>query len=250
MRAPAFAQICPSANFQAATASVGGSAAVSGTEFQVQGIDELMDFYGEVSDPQLVVFLAGNQFMVVPDLISAFKKSHPEVQRVFVETIPPGVLAQQVEQGALKIGSMWLSYKPDVFAGGRQSIKQLQEQHHWFDSTRDYAKNGLVLMVRKGNPKNIVGLSDLARPDVTIVMPNPAFEGIARQIQATYVKAGGESLRKTIMDEKTAKGDTILTQIHHRQSAACVRLQARPTLRPSGPLRASIKNVWGTRSTW
>jgi ABC-type molybdate transport system substrate-binding protein len=75
-------------------------------------------------------------------------------------------------------------------------------------------------MVRKGNPKHVDSLSDLARPDIRIAMPNPAFEGIGRQIQAAYIKAGGEQLLHTIMDVKTKIGTTILTQIHHRQSAA------------------------------
>jgi ABC-type molybdate transport system substrate-binding protein len=207
-------------DFPAATAPLPGIGRLAGKAFEAPGIDQLMDFYGDVTDPQLVVFLAGNQFMVVPELVDAFKKAHPEIQRIFVETIPPGVLAEQIEQGSLVVGSMRISLKPDVFAAGAASIKRLQEQNRWFESTGGYASNNLVLMVRKGNPRHIRSLNDLARADVRIAMPNPAFEGIARQIQAAYVRAGGEQLRHTIMDVKAKDGATILTQIHHRQSAA------------------------------
>ena len=215
-------QAAAAPDFLAATPPLPGAGHLSGKLFQAPGIDQLMDFYGDVTDPQLVVFLAGNQFMVVPELVKAFKNAHPDIRRVFVETIPPGVLAQQIDQGALVIGSLRISLKPDVFAAGAASIKRLQEQHGWFETTGGYASNDLVLMVRKGNPKHIGSLNDLARADVRIAMPNPAFEGIARQIQAAYVKAGGESLRRAVMDVKTKDGTTILTQIHHRQSAAYI----------------------------
>ena len=54
-----------------------------------------------------------------------------------------------------------------------------------------YVTNNLAIMVAKGNPKGIRSLADVARPDVRLAMPNLAFEGVARQIQASLVKAGG-----------------------------------------------------------
>ena len=49
-------------------------------------------------------------------------------------------------------------------------------------------------------------------------MPNPAFEGIARQIKMALTKAGGEALANTVYDSKVKDGSTILTHIHHRQT--------------------------------
>ena len=49
-------------------------------------------------------------------------------------------------------------------------------------------------------------------------MPNPKWEGIARQIEASYRKVGGEALDQRIMDTKVKAGTTYLTRIHHRQS--------------------------------
>lgn len=49
----------------------------SAVQFTVYGIDNLPDIYGDINDPQLVVFLGGNQFMVIEDLLAAFKKRHP-----------------------------------------------------------------------------------------------------------------------------------------------------------------------------
>ena len=37
-------------------------------------------------------------------------------------------------------------------------------------------------------------LADLGKPNIRLVMPNPAFEGIVRQIEASLTKAGGSAL--------------------------------------------------------
>ena len=46
----------------------------------------------------------------------------------------------------------------------------------------------------------------------------PEFEGVARQIRASLVKAGGEALAETVYGAKVRKGETVLTRIHHRQT--------------------------------
>jgi Bacterial extracellular solute-binding protein len=50
------------------------------------------------------------------------------------------------------------------------------------------------------------------------VTPNPEFERIARQIEASLKKAGSEALATTVYKTKVADGGTVLTQIHHRQT--------------------------------
>jgi ABC-type molybdate transport system substrate-binding protein len=73
-------------------------------------------------------------------------------------------------------------------------------------------------MVPKGNPAHITGLADLGRPGLRLAMPNPAFEGIARQIKTALTKAGGARLAETVYGSKVKDGSTILTHIHHRQT--------------------------------
>jgi len=189
-----------------------------GMQFSVPPFDAIADLHGDVADPQLTVFFAGNQFMVVHDLVAAFKQAHPEYQRVFVETLPPGILARQIEGGTLVMGNLRLVLKPDIFTAGKGSVERLQNEHGWFAATADYARNPLAILVAKGNLKHIEGLQDLGRPDVRVSMPNPAWEGIAKQIEAGYRKAGGESLDRAIMVTKVQDGSTFLTHIHHRQS--------------------------------
>ena len=190
----------------------------AGLQFSVPPFDAIADLHGDVVDPQLTVFFAGNQFMVVHDLVAAFKQAHPEYQRVFVETLPPGILAKQIESGALVMGNLRLALKPDVYTAGKGAVERLQKEHGWFADSADYARNPLAILVAKGNPKHIEGLKDLGRPDVRVSMPNPAWEGIAKQIEAGYRKAGGEALDHAVMVTKVQDGSTFLTTIHHRQS--------------------------------
>ena len=183
--------------------------------FTVPGVDNVPDLFGDINDPQLVVFFAGNQFMCIDDLMAAFKKAHPQYQRIFAETLPPGILAKQIMGGSITIGNMRITIKPDVYTAGKSRTDQMPE---YFTRTEPYAYNRLALMVRKGNPKNVRGLKDLGRPEVRVSMPNPEWEGIGKRIEEAYVKAGGEPLKTAIMDTKVKDSTTFLTQIHHRQT--------------------------------
>lgn len=190
----------------------------AGLQFSVPPFDAIADLHGDIVDPQLVVFFAGNQFMVVHDLMDAFRQAHPAYQRIFVETLPPGILAKQIESGSLVMGNLRITHRPDVYTAGKGAITERQKEHGWFAEMHDYARNPLAILVARGNPKHIAGLADLGRGDVRVSMPNPAWEGIAKQIEASYRKAGGEALDHAIMQAKVADGTTFLTRIHHRQS--------------------------------
>ncbi|MHB2026528.1 MAG: molybdate ABC transporter substrate-binding protein [Elusimicrobiota bacterium] len=193
-------------------------APTNGFSLKVAPFDYIVDLHGDATDPQLTIFFAGNQFMAVPDLVAAFRKDYPEYKRIYVETLPPGKLAAQIEHGALIIGNLRISAKADVYTDGAKKIAELQAKHHWFKKTYNYARNRLAIMVRAGNPKNVKTVADLGRPDVRVSMPNPRWEGIARAIESMYRKAGGNRLDQSIMVAKVKNGSTWLTVIHHRQT--------------------------------
>jgi sulfate transport system substrate-binding protein len=67
----------------------------------------------------------------------------------------------------------------------------------------------IVLLVRKGNPKNIKEWSDLARPGVSVITPNPKTSGGARY---NYLAAWGYALKQPGGNEKTAQ--ELLTKIY------------------------------------
>ena len=56
-----------------------------------------------------------------------------------------------------------------------------------------------VFLVRKGNPKNIKDWSDLARPGVEVIVPNPKTSGNGRY---TYLAAWGYAIKNYKTEEK------------------------------------------------
>lgn len=191
-----------------------------GVPFTVYGVNNLPDLHGDPIHADLVLFVAGNQFMVMPDLIRAFKKKYRSVHHVFYETLPPGILAKQMISQGLTIGNLHLRINPDVYESGQFRMKAMVKKHLVIASTvTPYAKNKLGIMVLKGNPLHIRGLVDLGKPDVRLSLPNPKWEGIGKQIRHSLEKAGGEKLVQTIFVNKKKDGSTFLTHIHHRETA-------------------------------
>ena len=216
------------------------------TAFAVPPVDQALDLHGDPARAQLVVFAAGNQYMVMPALLRAYRRQHPEIRSVFYETLPPGIILDQVHSGALRVGNLLISARPDVLLTGPRGMRELRQTGNvsaWYP----YASNTLAILVRAGNPLNIRSLRDLGRANVRVVMPNPKWEGVAEHIELAYNRAGGEELVRTIMIAKLRGGQTILTRIHHRETPLYIangRADAGPVWRTEalyqqriGPLR-------------
>lgn len=191
-----------------------------GVELTVVEADNLADFHGDASHAQLVLYVAGNSFFAMAPLTQAFEAAYPAYRGlVYVETLPPGVLARQLaDGGTITVGNMTWTIPADIFMAGLAGVKTLIDQGALRAPLLSYATNDLAIMVAAGNPKRIGGLADLARPDVRLAMPNLVTEGVSRQIQASLVKAGGEALRAMVYERKVAAGTSFLTQVHHRQT--------------------------------
>jgi ABC-type molybdate transport system substrate-binding protein len=113
---------------------------------------------------------------------------------------------------------MTFTVPPDVFMAEQRASQALVKDGLLSEPLISFATNDLTIMVPASNPAHIASLQDLARADLSLIIPNPAFEGVAKQIRASLVKAGGEALAHAVYDTKVEEGTTILTRIHHRQT--------------------------------
>ncbi len=190
-----------------------------GYVFPVEDVDNVPDLHGNPEGAKLVLFIGGNQFFVLPQLIAGFEKQHPELRgRIYYETLPPGILRKQMaNHDTLTLGNFTVRAQPDVFEAGARGLAQM-ERRQMVEKPVRYATNDLEIMVHAANPKRIRSLKDLARPDVKVSMPNPKWEGVARQIGNSLRKAGGEALYRSVYVTKAQSGGTYLTHIHHRQT--------------------------------
>jgi ABC-type molybdate transport system substrate-binding protein len=195
-----------------------GAVASSTPSFSASGIDDAMDLHGDLRNAKLVLFVGGNEWMAMPAIVDAFLRRHPEAAPVFYETLPPGILAAQLASGSLQVGTLRISVPPDVFMAGKRRMTEVVKAGLVREPAASYASNVLAILVRRGNPKHVAGMTDLGRSDVRVAMPNPAYEGIARQIELSMREAGGSRLVDEVMGTKVRNGTTLLTQIHHRQT--------------------------------
>jgi len=170
-----------------------------------------------MDDAELVLFMAGNQFMAMDELIKAFQEEY-EVERIFYETLPPGLLLKQIIDGGAVFRDKVLTGRPDIYSSVNEDAMRSLRKGEYIDSYFTYLHNRIVLMVPEGNPAGIKSVLDLAKDDVRISQPNPENEDIAKYIIEMYRKAGGEELVRKIMEEKREKGTTILTLVHHRET--------------------------------
>ena len=191
----------------------------------------------------LVLFVAGNQFMVMEELLGAFQSQYPGIKRIFYETLPPGLELKQILAGGAIFTDKIIDVRPDVYASvSVTAMKKLEEKG--LITPGDYflyLHNRIVLMVPEGNPAKISSVQDLGRSDVRISQPNPEYEDIAFHIIDMYRDAGGETLVDRIMKEKRAEGTTILTTVHHRETP--LRIKKREV--DVGPVWSTeIQHAW------
>jgi molybdate transport system substrate-binding protein len=224
---PVFAQTTPADRLRATEAIYppwrfgdGGDVIGRGFEFTVPPADVLSDFHGSLDHPQLVLFASGNYFFALRELVTAFGDTNPQYRgHVFYETLPPGLLLKQMDAGGMVTsGNMTWTVKPDVYLAEFAASTQLVQSGRLVAPVITFATNDLAIMVRAGNPARVATLADLGRGSLPLAMPNPEFEGVARQIRASLVKAGGEALAELVYGKKVRDGQTVLTRIHHRQT--------------------------------
>jgi len=186
--------------------------------------DGKIDF-GKIEDSykaDLVMYLAGNQFMVMQDLMKDFQSKNPDVKSIYVETIPPGQIlkTQILKQG--EVNGKKTAQNPDLFASVNQNhLKNLIKDKR-ADKYMIYTHNKLELMVKKGNPKKIKGVEDLGRDDLVQSHPNPLTEGIFKFYGSEMLK--DLNLHAKVTGGKECKqcwavpGKTWFTARHHRET--------------------------------
>ena len=181
--------------------------------------------YGQISDSyssDLVMYLAGNQFMAMKKVIQDFQKKNPEIKTVYVETIPLGQIlkGQILKQGM--IDGEKTSINPDLYASVNLGHLKKLKAKKMMSEYMIYTHNKLELMVAKGNPKQIKGPEDLKRDDIVQSHPNPLTEGIFKFYGSQMLK--DLNLFEKVTAGKKCKGcwavkdKTWFTQRHHRET--------------------------------
>ncbi len=171
-------------------------------------------------EAELILWLAGNQFFAMDDVVRAFQAQNPGTD-VGLITLPPGLILSAIEIGGWSYGGRNFPGRPDVYSSVNLGHLRKLKQAGLMTQYAIHMHNEMVLMVAKGNPKKIRGIADLQRPDVRTSMPNPVNEGImqfyGRKVLERHKLWAKLSAGKECFSCQTTRNNWF-TAVHHRET--------------------------------
>ena len=181
------------------------------------GSNICLDFHGDPKRAQLVVFSDGNHHMALAECLQRFLLENPDVEDIFYVTTPPGVLVQALKGGGLQLGNLSLTVNPDIFISPPDVLDPLVTGGYMRKHAPFMKSRGNALLVRKGNPKVIRSIADLARKQVRLFLSNPDTERASYRIYADSLKALAR--KRGITPDFLDTGRVVYGErIHHREA--------------------------------
>jgi len=198
--------------------------AVGVPEFAQADSNLCLDFHGDPSRARLVVFSDGNHHMALQEALGSFVGLYPGVGDIFYTTTPPRVAVEMLAAGRILVGNLGISAAPHVFISPPQILDRLvadghMQAHRPFMRSRDN-----VFLVRKGNPRGILGIADLLRDGVRLFLSNPATETLSYRVYADSLRnmAQREGINLAFLEHAPNKNDPAKLVygglVHHREA--------------------------------
>lgn len=205
-----------------------------------QSGDRLYDLHGRIEnckDIDLIVTTEGNYNMALGKYWqTVFLKEHAQDVKSWYYTTSPPIAFDQIKSSSMSIGNLNMACRPQIAIANKKIMKKLADakmvdgQPVPIKQTR-----GNVILVKKGNPKQIHSIWDLARADVHVVTPNPwnergAFTNYTKTLYHIAQKdpkppAGwtADRLFNAIFGAQAEKGKWLYgDRIHHRDEPQAV----------------------------
>lgn len=178
-----------------------------------------LDFHGDPSNCNCVVFSDGNHHMALQESLESFNQKQSNVN-LFYATTPPNVLLNMIDKGELAIGNLILSIRPNIFIGPEPSLKSLLEKKVIKEYQKFMRSLGVALIVKKGNPKSIVDFTDLVRNDVILALSNKQSEKASYKVyqQSLFKLVEHRNLKLSDYENLLASNNVRHSRlIHHRE---------------------------------
>jgi hypothetical protein len=194
-------------------------------KWQHAGSNLILDFHGDPSAAKLVIFSDGNHHMALKESLQTFLESNPQAEHIFYATTPPGPVLKLLKHGSLQVGNFILSSIPHVFISPPHVLDTLVRDGYMSQHFPFMKNRGNVLIVKKGNPKNIRSIADLARSDVRLFLSNPKTEAVSYQGYVDTLRdvAARAGIDPSFLSEKPPVADVVHGNgIHHREAPQSV----------------------------
>ena len=187
------------------------------------GSNICLDFHGDPLLAKLAVFSDGNHHMALQETAQRFMQQHPDITDIFYATTPPGILVNGLQQGGIYLGNLKLSRLPDIFISPLSVMEKLRDTSSVNDFQPFMQSRGNVLLVRRDNPKNITGITDVLREDVRLFISNPktekaSFDVYHNTMVGLLQEAGID--REHLDNKLDVTSSTVMfgESIHHREA--------------------------------
>jgi ABC-type molybdate transport system substrate-binding protein len=180
------------------------------------------DALARMPGADLTLWVAGNQFFAMDEVIGAFRRGEPG-SSVGLITLPPGLIVSAILAGGWVYNGHEYAATPDIYASVNLGHLKRLKAAGLMSQYAVYMHNELQILVAKGNPKNVTGIDDLVRGDVKTSMPNPVNEGIM-QFYAREVLERHDLWQKISDGKECVSCQTTannwFTAVHHRETPA------------------------------
>jgi len=167
----------------------------------------LNDFHGEFNNCDISLTTQGNYLGALTELWKKYLDSFSDSEKPqnwFIFGGTP-VALEQIEENKLQVGNMIFRCRPSVVINNWSVLEKLKAKDLLEEDPKLFSKvSHYVLIVKKGNPKKIKSLWDLAKPDVHFVTPSPTRESnsFAFTVKLLFRLAQMNNQAKYVMKEE------------------------------------------------
>ncbi len=191
------------------------------------GSNIALDFHGDPVQAGVTVLSDGNHHMALGQALQEFTGAHPDSGGVFYATLPPPLLLQILQHGALRLANLRLPLTPQLLISPPEFFDQLARSGRPVSHAPFMRSRGNVLLVRKGNPKLVHDIGALCRDDVRLFISNPHTEAASHAVyrdtllqlcRIRKLDAAAMAARLLGTDGQVLHGQTI----HHREAPQAI----------------------------
>ncbi len=138
----------------------------------------LNDVHAQISSCDLVLSTEGNFHPALKDIWpKLLEKYHDQPLINWLYTTSPPVSYEQLQQGRVQVGNLYVTCRPAVVIASRKVIEKVMQGGFTEGPALPLLQDrGEVILVKKGNPRGIRSIWDLGREGVRLVTPNPESE--------------------------------------------------------------------------
>ncbi len=186
--------------------------------------NRINDIHSNMTQCDIVLSTSGNYHMALSELwYNMFLPQQPKMGSWLYTTSPP-ISLEHAKAGELSVGNWRTECAPTVAVGPKGVMIKLRAASLVQGAPEPIIQNqGNVLLVAKGNPKNIRTIADLARDDVVLVTSNPntepgSFGNYQQSIYNILRHSSSEQLASQLTQKIFSDGKWVSgKRIHHRE---------------------------------